>query len=246
MPAEVVHLHGSLADPPPELRCVPRLRVSAPAGKRSAGRHSADRGFAAARIALSLLLEAALKAQPDLPVTILRYPAVYGPNDMHRFGPWLKQMAAGAPGIRLQEGFAAWRWTHGFAEDVAESVALAVTNQRAAGRTYNVGEPQTPPSVERLASLARVIGWHGRIVPVPAAELPQDQRMPHDFPHHLVVDSTPIPGCVFVWIGSDVQRCSWFNDVCELAKFRTGEVKPTALPSILVTQDAYCLLEDCF
>ena len=69
---------------------------------------------------------------------------------------------------------------------------LAVTNQRAAGRTYNVGEPQTPPWAERLASLAQVIGWHGRIVAVPAAELPQDQRMPHDFAHHLVVDSSLI------------------------------------------------------
>ena len=35
-------------------------------------------------------------------------------------------------------------------------------------------------------------GWSGRVVPVPAADLPEDARMPHDFTHHLVVDTTRI------------------------------------------------------
>jgi len=140
-----------------------------------------------------ILVEETLRAQRDLPVTILRYPAVYGPNDMHRFGPWVRQMtmqpATGATEIRIEEGFAAWRWTHGFAENVAEAVVLAVTSQRAAGRTYNVGEAATPTWAERVESLGRVIGWQGRVVPVPPEELPEDQRMAHDFAHHLVVDS---------------------------------------------------------
>jgi len=131
-------------------------------------------------------------------VTILRYPAVYGPNDMHRFGPWVKQttrqMSSGTPEIRMQEGFAAWRWTHGFVADVAEAVVLAVTNERAAGRTYNVGEAATPTWAERVESIARAIGYHGRVTPVPAAELPEDQRTGHDYAHHLVVDSALIRG----------------------------------------------------
>jgi len=39
---------------------------------------------------------------------------------------------------------------------------------------------------ERIAELGRAIGWQGRVTPVPIEELP------HDFTHHLVVDSTRI------------------------------------------------------
>jgi hypothetical protein len=53
-----------------------------------------------------ILVEETLRAQPDLTVTILRYRAVYGPNDMHRFGPWVRQMTGGAEAIRMQEGSA--------------------------------------------------------------------------------------------------------------------------------------------
>jgi nucleoside-diphosphate-sugar epimerase len=135
-----------------------------------------------------ILVEETLRLQPDIPVTILRYPAVYGPNDTQRFGPWVHQMGVrqmGAPEIRMDEAFAAWRWTHGFAENVAEAVVLAVTQERAAGRTYNVGEPSTPTWFERVESLARVMGWQGRVVL-------EDQHMPHDFAHNLVVDSSLI------------------------------------------------------
>jgi nucleoside-diphosphate-sugar epimerase len=73
-------------------------------------------------------------------------------------------------------------------------VVLAVTNERAAGRTYNVGEAATPTWAERVESIARAIGYHGRVAPVPAAELPEDQRTEHDYAHHLVVDSALIRG----------------------------------------------------
>ena len=139
-----------------------------------------------------ILVEEMLRAQTELPVTILRYPAVYGPHDLHRFGSWVRQMSSGAGEIRMQEDFAAWRWTHGFAEDVAEAVVLAVKDVRAAGRTYNVGEAATPTWAERVEGLGRAIGWTGRVLPVAPAELPKDQRLPHDFAHHLVVDSSRV------------------------------------------------------
>ena len=138
-----------------------------------------------------VLVESALRAQPDLPVTILRYPAVYGPNDYHRFGPWLRQMDESLE-LRIGQDHAAWRWTHGFAEDVAEAVVLAVTDGRAAGRTYNVGEPDTPTWAERLEELGRIGGWQGRVVPVPPEELPENQRMPYDLRHHIAVDTSRI------------------------------------------------------
>jgi len=139
-----------------------------------------------------VLVEQALRAQSELPVTILRFPAVYGPNDAHRFGRWLRPMIEGAREVKVEERFAAWRWTHGFAENVAEAVVLAATNPRAAGRIYNVGELATPTWTERLVELGRAADWAGRIVTVPAQELPADQRMELDFSHHLVMDSRRI------------------------------------------------------
>lgn len=139
-----------------------------------------------------ILVERALLSQNLLPVTILRYPAVYGPRDPHsRFRSWLQQMAAGNE-IAVQEDYARWRWTHGYVEDAAEAVVLAATSERAAGRIYNVGEARTPTALARLEELARVIGWSGRFVVAPAVDLPEAQRLPHDFTHHVAIDSARI------------------------------------------------------
>ena len=138
-----------------------------------------------------VLVEAALRAQTGLPVTILRFPAVYGPKDSHRFRPWLQQMED-SPELKIEHGYAGWRWTHGFAEDVAEAVVLAVTDDRAAGRTYNVGESSAPTWAERLEEWGRIADWRGRVVPVPAEELPENRRMPYDWSHHMAVDTSRI------------------------------------------------------
>ncbi|HLK67324.1 MAG TPA: NAD-dependent epimerase/dehydratase family protein [Bryobacteraceae bacterium] len=140
-----------------------------------------------------VLVEQALREQPDPPVTILRFPAVYGPNDHHRFKPWLDRMPTGKAELPIEEGFAAWRWTHGFSENVAEAVVLSVIESRAAGQTYNVGEQPTPTWAERLAEWGRIAGWSGRITVVPAASIPEDQRMPPlDYRHHLEIDTSRI------------------------------------------------------
>jgi nucleoside-diphosphate-sugar epimerase len=94
--------------------------------------------------------------------------------------------------LRIQQGWAAWRWTHGLAEDVAEAVVLAVTRSSSAGRIYNVGEFYTPAMRDRLAEFARVADWRGRIVEVPPSELGEPDRMPYDFAHHIVYDTTRI------------------------------------------------------
>lgn len=139
-----------------------------------------------------VLVEAVLREQSGLPVTILRFPAVYGPHDYHRLRPWVQKLVPGNGEIKLQDDFARWRWTHGFVENVAEAVVLAATLDAAAGRTYNVGEAIAPSWAERLAEWARVAGWHGRIIGVPADSLPENERMPQDFSHHLAIDTTRI------------------------------------------------------
>jgi nucleoside-diphosphate-sugar epimerase len=139
-----------------------------------------------------VLVEQALRAQSEMPVTILRFPAVYGPNDAHRLGRWLRPMLDGAGEVKIEQRFARWRWTHGFAEDVAEAVVLAATDPRAAGRTYNVGELETPTWAQRLVEVGRAVGWSGRIVPAPAEELPADPWGSLDFSQDLVTGSRRI------------------------------------------------------
>lgn len=139
-----------------------------------------------------VLVEQVLMRQTDLPTCILRFPAVVGPKDHRRFQRWLQPMLRGDAELRIQDGWAQWRWTHGFAQDVAEAVVLAVTHSASAGRVYNVGEAHAPTMSERLTEFARVAGWEGRILEVPAAELDEADRMPYDFAHHLVYDTARI------------------------------------------------------
>jgi nucleoside-diphosphate-sugar epimerase len=139
-----------------------------------------------------ILVEQVFTQQTDLPTAILRFPAVLGPKEYRRFHRWLQPMLRGDTELPVQDAWARWRWTHGFAEDVAEAVILTATNSRSAGRIYNVGESHTPTMAERLAEFARVAGWRGQILEVPASELGETDRMPYDFANHIAYDTTRI------------------------------------------------------
>ena len=89
-----------------------------------------------------ILAERALSSRTELPATILRLPKVYGPEENANL--------ATVYAFRRRPG---WRWTHGHVENVAAAIALAVLDDRAAGRIYNVGEAETPTMAERLADL---------------------------------------------------------------------------------------------
>lgn len=141
-----------------------------------------------------ILVEQTLRAQSELPVTILRYPGVYGPRDPYRrFKGWLDQMEAGEE-IRIADDYAALRWTHGYVEDVAVAAVLAATVERAAGRTYNVGNPGAPTTAEMVEELGRAAGWKGRVVPAPPDEIAAEYRFSHahDFSHHMVMGTNRI------------------------------------------------------
>jgi nucleoside-diphosphate-sugar epimerase len=139
-----------------------------------------------------ILVEQALTNQTGLPTCILRFPAVIGPGEHRRFQRWLKPMFRGDSELRIQDEWANWRWTHALAEDAAEAVVLSATNPRSAGRIYNVGEANTPTMSVRLAEFAGAIGWRGRITEVPASALDEADRLPYDFAHHLVYDTSRI------------------------------------------------------
>ncbi|MCK9912132.1 NAD-dependent epimerase/dehydratase family protein, partial [Microbacteriaceae bacterium K1510] len=90
-----------------------------------------------------ILVERIFMSEPGLPCTVLRLPMVYGPGDyQHRMYSDLKRMIDNRRAIIMEETLADWRWTRGYVEDVAAAIVLAVTDERAAGHIYNVGEPE--------------------------------------------------------------------------------------------------------
>ncbi len=138
-----------------------------------------------------ILAEREIARHPSLPATILRLPVVYGPGDyMHRFFPTLKRIDDGRSAILLEERLAAWRWTHGYVENVAQAIALAVDREKSAGRIYNVGEPRTPTVADRVRQIAVATEWPGRVIALPAADLPPYLVMPLRFEHNLEYDTT--------------------------------------------------------
>jgi nucleoside-diphosphate-sugar epimerase len=125
--------------------------------------------------------------------TVLRLPAVYGPGDrQHRLFEYLKRMDDGRPFILLGECESRWRWTHGYVENVADAVALAVTDERAAGRVYNVGEEDALTRSEWVGAIGRAAGWGGRVLEVPEGELPAHLKGPAGYEHDLDVDTKRI------------------------------------------------------
>ena len=140
-----------------------------------------------------ILAERELMAAPELPATILRLPAVYGPGDyVYRFYGYVRRMAEQRPFILMSKSQASWRWTHSYVEDVGYAIALAVRDDRAAGRIYNVGEAQTPTWRERVETLARLMDWPGEIIVLPPQRMPEHLRDPFNFEQSLVASSNRI------------------------------------------------------
>lgn len=138
-------------------------------------------------------VERVVMSASELIGTVLRLPAVYGSGDsQHRFAPHLRRMEDERPAILLNEEQARWRWTHGYVENVAAAIARAATDARAAGRTYNVGEVQTPPVAERVRRLREIVGWTGDVVPLSAEELPDSLQTPFDWRYELATDTRRI------------------------------------------------------
>jgi nucleoside-diphosphate-sugar epimerase len=131
----------------------------------------------------------ALKLRP----TILRLPAVYGPGDKyHRAFEYLKRMDDGRKKILLEESRAGWLWTRGYVENVADAIALAVTDERASGRVYNVGEPDVLGEADWVRSIGRAANWRGEVVSLPPEKMPAHLKTPYSFQHQMHCDTNRI------------------------------------------------------
>lgn len=138
-----------------------------------------------------ILVEQTVLGQPDLPGTVLRLPMVYGPHDrQHRLHASLRRMDDGRPAILFSEGQAAWSWARGYVENVAAAVALALVNDRAAGRVYNVAEPETLTEAEWVQRVGQAVGWTGTVVALPEAHLPPGLASDLDWRYHLNADTS--------------------------------------------------------
>ncbi|NPV68025.1 MAG: NAD-dependent epimerase/dehydratase family protein [Anaerolineae bacterium] len=129
---------------------------------------------------------------PDLPGTVLRLPMVIGPRDyQRRLLPFLRPMLDGRPAIVMAASYAAWRSTYGYVDNVAAAIALACTDERAAGRVYNVADAS--PTIHELAGLvAEAVGWTGRLVIRPDETLPPALRPEANLSQHLVASAARI------------------------------------------------------
>jgi nucleoside-diphosphate-sugar epimerase len=140
-----------------------------------------------------ILVERVVMGDPELAGTVLRLPAVYGPGDrQHRLFPYLKRMDDGRPAILLSEVQAQWRWSRGYVENVAAAITLAVTDDRTAGRIYNVAEPQALCEAEWVRAIGAAAGWDGEIVVASEDRLPEARREQGNLQQHWVVDTTRI------------------------------------------------------
>jgi nucleoside-diphosphate-sugar epimerase len=138
-----------------------------------------------------ILVEETMAGDAELPATILRLPFVYGPGDRHRrLRPYLERMAQGT--IVLDREKAAWRWTRGYVDDVAEAIARSCVDHRAEGRIYNVGEEDALAEAEWVRLLGEAAGWRGEVLAGAREDLPPGLAEPYDFAHDLAADTRRI------------------------------------------------------
>lgn len=129
----------------------------------------------------------------SLPGTVLRLPMVYGPGDpLHRFLPIVKRIGDDRDRILFSAAMAPWRATKGYVEDVARAIALAATSDAAAGRVYNVGEPDAMSELEWARLVARLLQWNGEFVLLPDERVPAHLRAPGNTDQHWVTDTSRI------------------------------------------------------
>jgi nucleoside-diphosphate-sugar epimerase len=121
----------------------------------------------------------------DVEGVVLRLPMVYGPGDYkrRRVATYRDRMSAGET-IELESGFARWRSTRCYVDDVASAVVAAVESPRATG-VYNVGEPDALSEVEWIRAIARVHGFTATIVESASTSA-------EDYGQDIVLDTTRI------------------------------------------------------
>jgi len=109
-----------------------------------------------------------------------------------RFHPVLKRIDDGPRAIIFERGCAAWRPPRGYVENVAAAIALAATDERAAGRIYNVAEMPAFSELEWARKIAAAASWNGEFVVLPKERAPKHLAPPGNTEQHWEADSSRI------------------------------------------------------
>ncbi len=138
-----------------------------------------------------ILVERVAMTDDRLKTTVLRLPMVYGPGDrQQRLAPYVQRMGDGREAIPLEAGHAGWRWTRGYVTNLAHAIALVCGDDRAAGRVYNLGEPDALSEAEWVTEVGRAAGWSGRVTPIERSRWPTERQLPYDWNQDLIADTT--------------------------------------------------------
>jgi len=141
-----------------------------------------------------IVLEEAALGDERFTTTVIRAPMVFGPGDkQHRFR-WAIDAVRRGGLIRLDERAAKWPNSYSYVVDVAEAMALAALDPRAAGRVYNVGQGFVRNPIEWLLSFAVVLNTRIEVETVPAAEkgLLFERAEASDLRYPLTLDTSRI------------------------------------------------------
>ncbi len=140
-----------------------------------------------------ILIERVIMDNAELPGTVLRLPMVYGSFDyQHRLYSYLKRMADKRPAIIMEKGMADWRSSVGYVENVADAIALAITNSKARNRIYNVAEPENLSQRKWVERIGKVFGWQGKIIVLSKEKLPEKMHADFRTEQDLTVDTARI------------------------------------------------------
>ncbi|MBK7947363.1 MAG: NAD-dependent epimerase/dehydratase family protein [Deltaproteobacteria bacterium] len=131
--------------------------------------------------------QAVMSAHPR--ATLFRYPYVYGP---HQVVPreWcvVRRLLDGRRRIAVPDGGLALT-THGYAENVAQAILLAVDQpDAAAGQIFNCGDERQLSIAQLVETIARALGREVELVSLPHALAESTRALAIGGSHHKLLD----------------------------------------------------------
>lgn len=147
-----------------------------------------------------LLEDAAAHAWADegFPVTVVRYPALYGPGDVTpREWYYVRQVLDRRPAILAPDGGQAI-FSRGFLENMAHAVSLVVGNPETIGQTYNAADAGQLTVRQIIESVAEILDHRWEVLEVPDSLMPTHSPTqglpyccdPYHIRPHLLLDTT--------------------------------------------------------
>jgi len=107
----------------------------------------------------------------------------------------VKRLVDERPLILLEESYANWTSSFGYAENVAAAIGVAATHPKAVGEVYNVMDDTVHDTKGWATAFATALNWPCEIRLAPAAQLPQHLTQALDFidfSQDLLVDASKI------------------------------------------------------